>query len=226
MSSINIDNNVVLAGFTDPNFLYAINADTGAVLWKQTVAGVANTGMGDNSPTVDSQSHVVFQNSIVDGDPATKTVDSEVFATDIATGALSWQTKLGRGPNPPAYKAGVGMVHNGVLYLGSPNTSIFHALDEKTGKEMWAFHIPGAGPAGAGRGAAAFYHGVVWLAAGPSLYALDPKTGSVLGKNTPGGRFGIVNPVIVGSTMYLGNSWGWIQAVPLDTIYSGWRNQT
>ncbi|WP_041304272.1 hypothetical protein [Kyrpidia tusciae] len=55
-------------------------------------------------------------------------------------------------------------------------------------------------------------------AAGSKVYALDPKTGKELGSYEPGGRFGIVNPVIVGKTMYLGNSYDWIQAIPLSKI--------
>jgi hypothetical protein len=53
---------------------------------------------------------------------------------------------------------------------------------------------------------------------------MDPKTGHILGKMNGGGRYGIVNPVIVGGTMYLGNSWGWVQAFPLSKVYAGWAN--
>lgn len=225
MSSLNLYDDLVLAGFTLPNYLYALDADTGKVIWKQTVENVASTGMGDNSPTVDAQKGIVIQNSVVDGDPVTRTTDSEVFAMDARTGKILWQTKLGRGPSPPAYKAGVAMIHDGVVYIGSPNTSRFFALDEETGRIRWSLPIPEAGPAGAGRGAATFYHGLLWLAAGPNVFAIDPSDGHVLGQMRPGGRFGIVNPVIVGGTMYLDNSWGWVQAIPLDKVYAGWRRR-
>ncbi|MHB8619601.1 MAG: outer membrane protein assembly factor BamB family protein [Chloroflexota bacterium] len=228
MSSGNLYKNQLLWGFTNPNFVYSIDVATGKVLWKQTVVGVANTGMGDNSPAVDSTKGIVIQDSIVDpklvnGKP---TVDSEVFAMDAnAGGKILWQTRLGRGPNPPAYKAGVAMVHGGVIYVGSPATSQFFALDETTGKVLWKFEIPDHGPAGAGRGAGTFAHGTLWISQGPNVFALDPKSGTVLGHVRPGGRFGIVNPVIVGGTMYLGNSWGWIQALPLSSIYKGWQTR-
>ncbi|HBQ94292.1 MAG TPA: hypothetical protein DD856_03815, partial [Sulfobacillus sp.] len=75
-----------------------------------------------------------------------------------------------------------------------------------------------AGPAGAGRGNAVYAYGVLWVAAGPKVYALNPQTGQELGSYSPGGRFGIVNPVIVGATMYLDNSYDWVQAIPLKTI--------
>lgn len=223
MSSAAVVGNTVYVGFSAPNYLYALNATTGAVEWKTTVAGVANTGMGDNSPSVDPTRGLVVQDSVVDANPATKTMNLEVFAANAKTGALVWTTKLGRGAAPPAYKAGITMIHNGVVYVGSPATSTLYALDEMTGRVRWTMHIPNAGPAGAGRGGATFYHGVLWLAAGPKLYAINPTSGSVLGTTVGGGRYGIVNPVIVGGTMFLANSWGWTQAVPLSRIYPGWR---
>lgn len=225
MSSANVFGGLVYIGFTNPNYIYALDAASGKVVWKQTVDRIANTGMGDNSPAVDTAKGIVIQNSVVDGDPKTRTMDSAVVAMEAKTGTILWETKLGRGPAPPAYKAGVSMVHGGVVYIGSPNTSHFFALDEATGKILWSMAIPEAGPAGAGRGSAAFFHGTVWLAAGPNLFAIDPKDGKVLGTHKPGGRFGIVNPVIVGGTLYADNSWGWVQAVPLDDVYTGWRSR-
>ncbi len=222
MSSAAVAGNMVYVGFSDPNYLYGINADTGKVVWKATVTGVANTGMGDNSPSVDTASHLVIQDSVVDAQPSTKTMDLEVFAVSADTGQPVWQTKLGRGSSPPAYKAGITMIHAGVVYLGSPATSTFYALRESDGVVLWKMQIPGAGPAGAGRGGAVFYHNVLWLAAGPKLYAINPATGVVLGTAVGGGRYGIVNPVIVGGTMYLANSWGWTQAIPLARIYPKW----
>lgn len=224
MSSLALDHTTLLAGFSNPNYLYAFDTRTGKVLWRQTVAGIANTGMGDNSPAVDPTKSIAVQNSVVDANPSAGTVNNEVFAVNVKTGAILWQTKLGRGPVPPAYKAGVAMIHNGVVYVGSPTLSTFFAISETTGKVLWRYAIHGAGPAGAGRGGATYYHGVVWLAAGPYLYALNPATGALLGKKLGGGRYGLVNPVIVGGTMYLGNSWGWVQAVPLSSIYSGWQS--
>ncbi|MHB8295754.1 MAG: PQQ-binding-like beta-propeller repeat protein [Acidimicrobiales bacterium] len=224
MSSLAVNGSTVLVGFSNPNYVYCLDSATGKVLWRQTITGVANTGMGDNSPAVDSTRGIVLQNSIVDPNPKAGTINSEVFAMNAATGKLLWQTKLGRGPVPPAYKAGIAMVHNGVVYLGSPSTSTEYALSEQTGKVLWRFKIQGAGPAGAGRGGPTYYHGTLWLAAGPYIYAIDPANGKMLGKKLGGGRFGIVNPVIVGGTMYLGNSWGWTQAMPLSAIYPAWRS--
>lgn len=212
----------IIVGVSDANNVVAIDAATGKILWKQpTTLNIFNTGMGDNTPTVDQANNLVFQDSVVNFNSKTKTVNLAVYAMKAQTGQVVWSTKIGRGSSPPAYKAGVTMVHNGTVYVGSPVTSKYYALNEQTGQVKWSFQFHNAGPAGAGRGSAVYAYGILWVAAGPTLYAIDPANGHELGSYNPGGRFGIVNPVIVGKTMYLDNSYDWVQAVPLSKIYPG-----
>ncbi|MEB3100757.1 PQQ-like beta-propeller repeat protein [Ferviditalea candida] len=212
----------IIVGVSDANNVVAVDASTGKILWKQSTSlDIFNTGMGDNTPAVDQNKGLVFQDSVVDHDPKTNTVDLAVYAMDAQTGTVKWYRKLGRGSTPPAYKAGIVMVHNGVVYVGSPTTSSLYALNEETGQLLWTYHFENTGPAGAGRGSAVYAYDVVWVAAGPTVYALNPATGEKLGSYNPGGRFGIVNPVIVGKTMYLDNSYDWVHAIPLNKIYPG-----
>ncbi|WP_160148795.1 outer membrane protein assembly factor BamB family protein [Amycolatopsis alkalitolerans] len=217
---------LVVAGFSAPNYLYAFDAETGKVAWKATVPGVYNTGMGDNTPTVDSQRGLVFQDSVVDFDQATKTSDLALFGVDASSGKVTWETKLGRGPSPLAYKAAISMVRDGVVYVGNPATGFLTALDETSGRVLWRtdlgtytwkgkeYHIQN-------RGGPVFYHGVLYQAAGAYVFAVDPASGRVLSRFDAGGRYGIVNPVIVGGTMYLGNSWGWVTATPMSKVHPG-----
>ncbi|MBI3688136.1 MAG: PQQ-binding-like beta-propeller repeat protein [Actinobacteria bacterium] len=218
---------LVVAGFSLPHALVAVDAADGHEVWRATVPNVYNTGMGDNSPTVDSRTGLVFQNTVVDFDKATNTSDLGLFAVDAHTGAVRWETKLGRGPSPLAYKAAISMVHDGVVYVGNPATGHTTALNEQTGAVLWETDLGTYSWKGAtyqiqNRGGPTLYRGVLYQAAGAYLFAMDPKTGHILAKINGGGRFGIVNPVIVGGTMYLGNSWGWVQAFPLSTLYPGW----
>lgn len=214
----------ILVGVTDPNQVVAVDAATGKILWTQgTTLDVFNTGMGDNSPTVDATGGVIIQDAVVDFNQTDKTCDLAVFAMDAATGKVLWATKLGRGPAPPAYKAGVAMVHHGTVFVGSPVTSTYYALNEATGQILWRFPLGQVGPAGSGRGSAVWADGILWVAAGPTVFAIDPSTGKPLGSLKPGGRFGIVNPVIVGGTMYLDNSYDWVQAIPLGDIDPTWH---
>jgi outer membrane protein assembly factor BamB len=174
--------------------------------------------MGDVSPAVSDG--IVVQDAVanpedVGGKP---TLETLVRAFDASTGKVLWTYDMGRGHKVPAFKGGVPMIHDGVVYVGSPVTSAYVALNLKTGKPYWRWPVPNAGAAGAGRGAPTYYAGTLYVATGPNLYALNPKTGRELHSVHVGGRFGIVNPTIVGGTIYLGNSWDWVNAVPLREV--------
>lgn len=214
----------IIVGTSDANNVVSVNASTGTINWKQSVTQavphlkIFNTGMGDNSPSIDTTKGLVFQDSVVNFNGKDHTVNLAVYALNAKTGSVAWSTELGRGPTPPAYKAGVTMVHNGVVYVGSPVTSTLYALSETTGKILWKSPLLNAGPAGAGRGGLVYSQGMLWAAEGTKVYAINPKTGQQVSSYTPGGRYGIVNPVIVGNTMYLDNSFDWVQAIPLTRI--------
>jgi outer membrane protein assembly factor BamB len=60
MSSCAIYQGKVYAGFTDPNNLVAVDLHGGKLAWRATFPNVANTGMGDNSPTIDPVDHDVI----------------------------------------------------------------------------------------------------------------------------------------------------------------------
>lgn len=223
MSSCNIYDGKIFAGFTDPNDLAAVDMQTGKLVWKTSFPDVANTGMGDNSPTVDLTNHLVIQVSIADAEDKDghSTVNTAVFAVDPDNGKVMWKTLLGRGATPPAYKASVAIAHDGIIYVSSPTTNNIYALDGATGHILWQSLIPYPEAPGLGRGAVAYDNGVLYQATGTALYAWDAKTGHLLNSKIIGGRFGIDNPVIVGKTMFLSNSWGWLMAMPLSILSVG-----
>lgn len=220
MSSCTVFHGNVYAGFTDPNDLVAVNAKTGKIAWRTTFPNVANTGMGDNSPTVDAADDQIVQVSVADARKTGKTTtdNTVVLALDAATGKVNWKRLLGRGGNPPAYKAGVAMVHDGVIYVSSPVTSRLYALVAKNGKLLWSSPIPHKSAPGLGRGASTMHDGVLYQSTGTYLYAWNPKNGKLLHAVKIGGRFGISNPVVVGGTMFVANSWGWVMAIPVSRV--------
>lgn len=205
----------VVASFSNPDRAVALSLATGQILWTATVPGSFDTGMSDEVPVVDPQTNTVVVNSVVN--PKTVngklTVNLAMEAIDGSTGHVRWITQFGRGPMPPAFKAGVPMIHNGVIYMNAPATDTMHAVDLKTGRVLWGFK---AGYPG--RAAPTYYHGVLYFGDGPFIFAVDPANGHLIAKKKLGGLFGIVNPVIVGGTVYLDNSYNWIMAVPLKTI--------
>ena len=53
---------------------------------------------------------------------------------------------------------------------------------------------------------------------GSYLYTYDTKTGSELNALYVGGSFTYNNPAVIGDTLYIGNSWGWVLAIPLGIV--------
>ena len=218
MSTPAIEGGKVYVGMAVPAFLFCVDAQTGATLWKGEIPEAINTGMGDVSPAVANGVVVIDAVSSAQTTDGKTTVDTSVRAFDAETGKPLWTHLMGRGPKPPAFKGGVPMIHEGIVYVGTPVNSIYQALDLKTGKLLWTWKVPEPGPAGAGRGPATYYDSTLYISTTGSVFALDPQTGKVLGGKKIGGRFGIVSPTIVGGTMYLGNSWDWIIALPLTSV--------
>lgn len=220
MSSCNIYDGKIFAGFTDPNELAAVDMKTGQLDWKTTFPNIANTGMGDNSPTIDLKDHLVIQVAIAgaENENGHTTVNTAVLAVDPDSGKVAWKTLLGRGASPPAYKASVAMAHKGVVYVSSPATNDIYALNGSNGQILWKSPIPHPEAPGLGRGAVTYDNGVLYQATGASLYSWDAKTGHLLSSKVIGGRFGIDNPVLVGDTMFLSNSWGWVMAMPTSEL--------
>lgn len=213
----------VLVNMSVKDYIYSLDENTGKVDWTQTVKGAVNTGLGDVAPA--AQNGVLVLSTITDqqNNNGHKTCNTTIQAMNIKTGKILWKADMGRGPLPPAFKGGMPMIHDGVVYVGTPTNSIMQARNLKTGKLLWTWKIPDAGPAGAGRGPATFYKGTLYVSTGSKVFALNPGTGKLIHSKHLGGRFGIVSPTIVGGTMYLGNSWDWVMALPLSEVNPNYK---
>ena len=205
----------VVASFSNPDQVVALAASDGKKLWTQTVKGSFDTGLSDEVPTVDPQANVVVVNSVVN--PKTVggklTTQLAVEALNGTTGKVLWYDQLGRGSMPPAFKAGVPMIHKGVIYMNAPATDTMHAIDLASGHVLWGFKSKFPG-----RAAPTYYRGTLYFADGPFIYALNPASGHLIHQFKAGGLFGIVNPVIVGGTVYMDSSYDWVMAIPLKKI--------
>lgn len=220
MSSCNLYHGNIYAGFTDPNNLVAVDQHTGRINWRATFPNVANTGMGDNSPTIDRADDEVIQVAVSGAHTVHKKsmVNTTVLGVDAGTGKVLWKTLLGEGVSPPAYKASVSMVRHGVIYVSSPVTNTLYAIDGKTGHITWSSAIPHPTVPGLGRGAVTYDDGLLYQSTGAWLYAWNAENGALVHALRIGGRFSIINPVIVGGTLFVGNSWGWVIAMPTAEV--------
>ena len=218
MSSPSIVDGKMYVAMSSPGGIFCLDEGNGKVLWKSTIHGAEDTGIGDVSPAVSDG--IVAMDAVADAkqENGKTTMDTRVVTYDAKTGKVLWQANMGRGAKPPAFKGGVPMIHQGVLYVGTPVNNVVQAYELKSGKLKWTWQVPDASAAGSGRGASTYYKGNLYISTGEYLYSLNPLNGTLVQRYHVGGRFGIVNPVIIGGTIYLSNSWDWLMAVPLSKL--------
>lgn len=178
---------------TDDDFLYALDAETGSVVWRYVMP---NSVM--SSPAV--VNGVVYVTLYDDG---------TVYAFDATIGALLWVSFPLHGAidTSPA-------VANGAVYAGT-SQDWFYAINASTGTERWArdFHEQSSFI----RGSPAVANGVVYFGSDDSnVYALDAGTGQRLWHfNT---RADVQSsPAVVNGRVYVGSSDGVLHAFGLPS---------
>ena len=218
MSNLAIYHGHVYVAMAVIPYVYCLSAQTGHIVWRGMIPDATKTGLGDISPAVASGVVVMDAVANIPLHGGRTTMTTIIRAYNAEDGHVLWTHTMGLGPKPPAFKGGVPMIQKGVVYIGTPVNSVYQAYTLQTGKLLWTWHVPKAGAAGAGRGPATYSEGKLFIATGPRIFVLNPHTGHLIGEKYLGGRFGIVNPVIVGGTLYLANSWDWIMAIPVSTV--------
>jgi len=201
------------------DYVFCMDAKDGNILWKGQMPGATNTSMGDVTPAIDEG--ILVMNSVINPlpqDDGSTTMNTRVRAFDANSGKVLWDQELGRGPKPQSFKGGVSMIHNGTVYIGNPTTSKYFAFDLKTGNKKWEWKVPHDSPAGSGRGPGTMYKGTLYISTGAYVYALNPDSGQLINSVKVGGNFPILSPTIVGGTMYLGNNYDWIIALPVKEV--------
>jgi outer membrane protein assembly factor BamB len=109
----------VYVGSNDGN-LYALNADTGALLWKYT-----------------TDSYVRSSPAVANGVVYIGSTDDNVYALNASTGALLWKYATADSVvSSPA-------VANGVVYVGSDDGNLY-ALNASTGALLWKYPAGGS----------------------------------------------------------------------------------
>jgi outer membrane protein assembly factor BamB len=198
------------------NAVWRLHAADGSVVWRSSFSKGAS-GIGDCPQVTDGTrvfcdyvSPVFPDNSTVIGN----TTAQRVYALDASSGAPVWDIALESGALPIRNEAAIPMLAGGTLYLGSAITSWMHAIDSETGMLVWESQTHGAVKGGMVDVDGTIYFGDL----GGYLWALDAKTGHVIGDKQMHTPFNVGSPIVVGQTLIIGSDSGSIIAIPLDDI--------
>lgn len=152
--------NMVFIGSWD-SYFYALDADTGRQRWafKAGEDAVLHNQVG-------------FQSSaaVVDGTVYVGCRDAHVYALDAATGRKKWDY-----PTSKSWVNGTPAVHDGVVYVGTSDSSRFMALDAGTGRLRFNFDAKAYLFSSAALAGGLAYFG----SHNGRLYAVNVKTGTL-----------------------------------------------
>jgi len=195
-------NLVVYVGSND-SYLYALDAVTGALVWKAATGGAINS-----SPTLSGG--VLYVGS----------EDSYVYAIDAGTGALKWKY-FADGPvdGSPTVAGGVVYVdHNNSNYIDAGNSLL--ALDAGTGTLLWQYggNTPYVAQSPTVSGGTVYW---INTFTGPGILALNATTGALQWSAFDGWDYSF-NPAVSGGTLYVGVSMAVAAAFDLQTHAMKW----
>ncbi len=176
-SSPAVSGGYVYFGSAD-DYLYAINAATGALLWKyKTGAGII-----DSSPAV------------VNGTVYVGSTDDYLYAINATTGVLVWKFKTGAAVySSPA-------VVNGQAYIGSTDDSVY-AVNTSTGAQTWKYTTTGQV-----QSSPAVSNGLVYVGSNDDyLYAINATTGALSWKYKTGNAV-FSSPTVSDGIVYVGSN--------------------
>jgi outer membrane protein assembly factor BamB len=200
------------------NAVWRLHADGGGVVWRSAFSKGAS-GIGDCPPVSDGSR--IYCDYVSPVWPDTSTVignltAQRVFALRVDDGALLWDVALESGSLPIRNEAAIPLLSGGLLYLGSAIAPWMHALDATSGTLVWEMPTRGAVKGGVVQVGGVVYFGDL----GGYLWALDAKTGRVIGVKNMHTPFNVGSPIVVGRTLIIGSDSGSVIAVPLATIRS------
>lgn len=199
-----------------PNSVWEIDGRTGTVVWQHRF-GEAVSGLSDCPPAGDGVrvfcDYTVPPAGIARAHVGALAVE-RVFALDLRRGSLQWDVPFASGYLPQWNEAAIPLVYRRVLFVGSSVAPIVHAIDPSSGRTLWQRQINGALKSGiCGR------RGVIYFGDHAGyLWALDARTGRVIGVKNMHTIFNVASPLIAGRTLIIGTNTGEVLAIPLQEI--------
>lgn len=190
------DGIIYFGGCGGPCYFYAVDANTGSLLWK-TPAGDYRQEV--TSPVV-ANGLAYFGTRPVYGE---NQLDMFLYAVDATTGKEVWKLKVEGGVS--VYSIGGGIFYYGNLSQPTSelNSTYLRAVDSATGREIWTFKTPDQASTPPQIANENVYFTTSQYGRGDALYALDKNTGREkwyfhLGRTT------LSPPIIINRELHVG----------------------
>ncbi|NJO87769.1 MAG: PQQ-binding-like beta-propeller repeat protein [Chloroflexia bacterium] len=206
LSSPIVEGEMVYFGSGD-SYIYALNANTGELVWEYKTGNVVHS-----SPAISNGT--VFCGSF----------DSKLYALDAKTGDKKWVFEAG---TDEKYHLMCGiqaspMIKDGIVYSGCRDAYIY-AVEAATGKLKWkqkfgSSWMPGSAAISGDR----LYVG---SSDAKKYYSLDAKTGAII-DSLPTNSYTFSSPAISGSTVYIGVFNGFLHAFDKNNGKMKWTFET
>lgn len=210
---------LLVVGMSMPSRMVAIDLNSAQIAWTQGLPGRAShiTGFANTSPAIDLAAARIYSSTLLQADPIQGTAQVLAFALDAASGTVLWEQALASGKLPDGFVAPTPMISEGRVYISNPGANQLVALDAELGTPVWTSPVVAAdkfawGPP-AMIGAAQ-----VLLPTGTELISFDATSGTELRRHLIGGAFTHNHPTVLGNTVYIGNSYGWVMGLPLSYV--------
>jgi len=205
-SSPAVANDKVYFGSGDGN-VYAVDAQTGAVVWKFPTKDVVHS-----SPAI--VNNIVYIGSW----------DSYLYAIDADTGQEKWSFKSGEDNtvhNQVGFQSSPAVV-DGTVYIGCRDAHVY-AIDAATGRKRWDYPTNKSWVIGT----PAVRDGMVYVGTSDSsrFMALDAKTGR-LRFDFKAGAYVFSSAALAGDLAYVGDHNGRLYAIDAKTGKLAWAFQT
>ena len=185
MSCITVWNGMVFVPtflFEGETSLYALDANTGSIIWENTDS---YQGYWDSSPVV------------VDGDIYISGMDGKTRAIDAMTGITVWESPVSPGDYlitaTPAY-------HDGRLYFAD-QIDTYHCLDASSGSTIWS--VPGVQHGSSGIADGIVFYGEYENPDNARVIALDCDTGEEIWSYTTDAERIYSSPAITDGVVYI-----------------------
>jgi outer membrane protein assembly factor BamB len=213
-----IDGNRFVTAGQSRNLVFAFNARDGSTAWSARMPRAAS-GVGDCPPAGDGAR--VFCDYLMPPDGYSVTgygqlATQHVYAIDARDGRMLWDVATESGTVPAWNESSIPLVDGNMLFAGNSMAAWMHAFDTGDGHVLWRTPLHGVVKGGVVAKDRVIYFGDL----SGYIYALDERTGRVIGTKHFDTSFNVGSPIIAGKTLIIGSNTGEIIATPLTAIRS------